>query len=444
MTLPPPNLFKSSLLQRLRNRTAWLVGALAVAQLVSWGSMYYGFSLFILPMERELGWSRTAMHGALSVGLLVSGLCAYPVGRRIDLHGGRLVMTAGSVAAAGLFMVWSLAASLPLLFLVWVGLGAVMSATLYDPVFAVLTQRFPQSFRQKIIAVTLVAGFASTVFIPLTQALVSHLGWRTALQLLGMANLLVCAPIHWFCLRPPRTGLALAPGATSVRLDARETVTVPHQPELFAASATVTPMARALVHPSFWGLVICFTCYNAAFAAMTFHLVPLLSERRVSTATIVTVLALVGPAQVLARMLLLSLGPRLHAGSAGQVTVAGFALSILLLFLFPTSIPILIVAMLIYGGANGMLTIVRGTAVPDLLGQEGYGAINGAISFPANMARALGPLGAALVWSASGNYETMLLWVLGVSVLSMVAFRYAVVHALTGRHVIRAPHAGSP
>ena len=120
-----------------------LVWALALAQLVSWGSIYYGFSLFVVPMEAELGWSRAAINGALSLGLLVSGACAYPVGAWIDRHGGRAVMGAGSALGAALLAAWSRIDSLAMLYVVWLGLGAALACTLYEPVFAVLTRRFP-------------------------------------------------------------------------------------------------------------------------------------------------------------------------------------------------------------------------------------------------------------------------------------------------------------
>ena len=121
--------------------------ALAVAQLVSWGSIYYAFSLFVVPMEGAMGWSRTATNAALSVGPLISGLAAYPVGTWIDHGHGRRVMVCGTVLAAAMLALWSQAHSLVTLFVVWIGLGVAMAATLYDPVFAVITRDFPRSFR---------------------------------------------------------------------------------------------------------------------------------------------------------------------------------------------------------------------------------------------------------------------------------------------------------
>jgi len=155
--------------------------ALALAQLVSWGSVYYSFSLLVVPMEQSMGWSRTSTNAALSVGLLVSGFAAYPIGRWIDHGLGRRVMAIGSVIAAAMLLLWADAHSLTVLFVAWIGLGIAMAATFYDPVFAVVTHRYPRSFRTKITLITLVAGFASTVFIPLTQFLVGSLGWRTSL-----------------------------------------------------------------------------------------------------------------------------------------------------------------------------------------------------------------------------------------------------------------------
>ncbi len=123
-----------------------LVGALAAAQLVSWGSIYYSFSLFVLPMQRELGWSRNAINGALSVGLLAAGAAAYPVGAWIDRSGGRRVMALGSALAAVLLAAWAEVDSVGLFYLVWFGLGLALAATLYEPVFAVITRLYPESY----------------------------------------------------------------------------------------------------------------------------------------------------------------------------------------------------------------------------------------------------------------------------------------------------------
>ena len=238
-----------------------LVVALAAAQVVSWGSVYYSFSLLVVPMEQDLGWSRTALNGALSLGLLTAGICAYSVGAWIDRRGGRAIMTAGTILGAALLALWSQIETPAALYALWVGLGLSMAATLYEPVFVVLARRFPRSYRTRIAVVTFIAGFSSTVFVPLTQFLIDRFGWREALLALAAINLAVCLPIHALWLRDgPHLGAATAT-ASDLGAESRDAV------------------RRALRHPVFWALAASLTTYYATFSALTFHLIPLLVER---------------------------------------------------------------------------------------------------------------------------------------------------------------------
>ncbi|MGE5338103.1 MAG: MFS transporter, partial [Gemmatimonadota bacterium] len=173
-----------------------LMIGLGVTQIVSWGSIYYGFALLLEPLQRDLGASRDAVAGAFSVALLVSGLCAIRIGRTIDRIGGRSVMTFGSLAAALLLALLSRVESLPALYAVWAGLGAVMAATLYEPAFAVIAKTFATGYRRALTVLTLFGGFASTVFWPLTTWLIERYGWRDAMLWLGLINLVVCVPLH--------------------------------------------------------------------------------------------------------------------------------------------------------------------------------------------------------------------------------------------------------
>jgi len=378
--------------------------ALAAAQLVSWGSIYYAFSLFVVPMEHAMGWSRTSTNAALSVGLLVSGLAAYPVGTWIDHGHGRRVMVWGSVLAASMLALWSQAHSLATLFVVWVGLGVAMAATLYDPVFAIITRDFPGSFRTKITLITLVAGFASTVFIPLTQGLVDGFGWREALLALAAANLVVCLPLHVFAI-----------GRDAPRENATD-----HKAALKVANAKATQ--RALRTPTFWALAVCFTAYYATFAALTFHLVPLMTERQVPPALILITMAAIGPAQVLARVLWFTVGRNVRPSIVGIVITIAFPASVAILMCAGTSPTLLILFAIVYGGANGMMTILRGTIVQDVMWTEGYGAVSGLLSMPSNIAKGIAPISAAAIWAIRSNYLLVEWTVLLVSLASAAAF----------------------
>jgi predicted MFS family arabinose efflux permease len=382
-----------------------LVWALSGAQLVSWGVLYYAFSLFVVPMESELGWSRTTLNGALSLGLLAAGAFAYPVGTWIDRHGGRLIMAIGSLLGVAMLLAWSQVTDIVAFHAIWVGIGIAQAATLYEPAFVVLTRLYHQSFRTKITMMTLVGGLASTVFIPLTQLLIDTLGWRHALVALAAIVALACLPVHVFMLRDRDAG-----------------------PKALAAAAPLlgrAAVAKAMRTPVFWGLMVCFIAYYATFSALAFHLVPLLTDRDFAPATIVGALAVIGPSQVAGRVLLLVLGRRARTATIGRIVMFAFPISALLLIFLPRSLAAVIAFAVLYGIANGIMTIVRGTAVPDLLWREGYGAINGALSLPSTIAKAASPFGAALLWSWSGGYEAVLWAICAGGATAVAAFWFA-------------------
>lgn len=385
-----------------------LVTALSFAQLVSWGTIFYGFPLFVVPMEADLGWSRAELNGALSLGLLVAGLAALPVGRRIDSHGGRAVMSVGSVFAILLFIAWAYVDSLPAFYAIWIGLGLSQALTLYTPVFAVLTRLFPADYKLRITILTLAGGLASTVFIPVIAWAIAALGWRDALLLMAACNLVFCLPVHVLMLRDH------APAAA---------------PDVVPASAeAISPLRRALHHPVFWGLAICYTFYGLMHSMLTFHFMPMFTEYGIPLAVAVGILAVIGPAQVVARILLI-FGGRIGTIGTGAVVMTVFIVAVLLILLFPALVPALFLFAALYGGANGMMTILRGTAAPDFLGREGVGAINGALTLPASIALAVGPSLAAVIWEVSGGYRAVLCAVLAAAVVSAAGFTFAAIKA---------------
>jgi len=395
---------------------AWLiVWGVAVAQLVSWGTQFYAFALYVVPMEQSLGWSRTELNAALSIGLLVAGLVAVPVGSRIDRVGGRTLMTGGSLLGALLLALWPLVGSLWLFYALWAVLGLSMAATLYDPAFAVMTRTFPQDYRRAITAVTLVGGLASTAFIPLTQFLIERLGWHHSLYVLAAFNLL-CALIHG----------SLIPRATPP---------VQHT----AAANDGDGLRAALSRSSFWALTLSFTLNALTFTAMIFHLVPLLSERGLSMELIIAGFTLIGPMQVAGRILLVTFGRRLSMGAVGSLVILAYPVVVVILML-PASATTLFAFAIIYGLANGTLTIIRGVIVADYYGQRAYGAINGAITMPTSIARAAAPFLAALIWQATGGYASVLWALFVVACVSAACFWLTV--ALERRRV-RPPGAGS-
>ncbi|MGA0561558.1 MFS transporter [Ancylobacter sp. VNQ12] len=381
------------------------VTGLGIGQVCSWGSLYYSFPLIAEAMGHELGWSKTALYGAATLGLALAGLAAYPIGAAIDRGHGRAIMTIGSVLAGLLFVLWSQVQSLALFYVAVAGIGALQAATLYDPAFAVIARRSgPLHARAGITALTLWGGFASTVFIPLVQVLLDTVGWRDALMVLAAVNILVCAGCYWSVIDPAADAPVHRASSGLPALSGRAAV------------------AWAARQPVFWALAVAFTAYSAAFSAFTFHLYPLLVEKGFETASVVAAMTLIGPAQVAGRIAIWVFAPRAPVRVIGSFTVAIFPLTLVALDVLPPSFMLIALVALLYGGANGITTIVRGLSVPEMLTREAYGAVNGAMSAPSTISRALAPLGAALIWSLSGSYDAVLMTIIFLTLLLAAGF----------------------
>jgi MFS family permease len=378
-----------------------LAHALGVAQIVSWGSLYYAFPLFVVPMETELGWGRTAMNGALTLGLLTAGLAAFPAGVWLDRRGGRGLMTAGSCLGAVCLLVWAGTDQLWLLYVLWIGLGIAQAGTLYEPGFAVVAAAFGPDYRRGITTLALWGGLASTVFLPLTQVLIDAFGWRGALVGLAGCNLALGAAVHWAVL----AGVGPRPGTAAV-----------------AGPGQRAALGLAARSPVFWCLTVAIAAYALAFSTLTFHLVPLLAERGVAIASVVAVIAIVGPAQIAGRLLLAATRGRVGARGAGRLCVLLLPVAILMLLVPVAGFAWLVAFAVLYGVANGIMTIVRSTAIPDLLTREAYGTLNGAIAVPAMVMKALAPLAAAWLWAVAGGYDAVLWACLAAAAVCVAAF----------------------
>jgi len=274
---------------------------------------------------------------------------------------------------------------------------------LYEPAFAVIYATFGADARKGITALTLTAGFASTVFWPLTQWLVSSLGWRDSVGALGFANLLLCVPLH-FLLLPLSAGTASR--ASSVT---RHTDVLP----------------RLLRSRVFWLLALSFTANMLAFSALSVHLFPLLQERGLAPADSVMLAALIGPMQVLGRIVEVTFGKRFRAAQVGLVALLLLPISIVCLAAAGSGWPLLIAFAVLYGASNGVMTIVRAVLAAELFGRESFGAINGALSAPVILSRAVAPIAAALLWSATVGYGLVLWALVALGVFSVAAFAVA-------------------
>lgn len=380
-----------------------LVWGLAVGQLIGWGTLYFAFALFIAPMEAELGWSRAEIHGALTLGLLTTGLGSIPAGSWVDRHGARGLMTGGSIAAGLLLALWSQVESLTAFYLVWFGIGAATAATVQDLPFAVITANV-KDYRRAINYVALLAGLSSTVFIPLTNLLIESLGWRQALMILAAIQLVLPTTLNAVLLRGTRGSLTPERAAESV------------------PSNEPSPLRAALMRPAFWWLAVAFSAQSFLFTAVTFHMIPLLQEKGLRLDLIVVALALIGPSQTLGRFALF-LTPRASARTLGRLVTPLLPLStLLLLVVAPYGLVGLAVFALVFGVGNGILTIVRATGLAEILGTRGYGAIAGALNLVLMVPRTVTPLAVAALWEWRRSYDPVIWLLVAITVIGGVAF----------------------
>ncbi len=377
-----------------------VICGLGIAQIISWGSLYYTIAVLGESMRRDLGVSETLFFGAFTLSLFLSGLAAPAAGKLIDDKGGRPVLAAGSLLAAAALLMLATAVGPVTLALGSAVSGVAMAVCLYDAAFTALNEMAGPSYRKAVTAVTLFGGFASTAFWPLSQVLLDVVGWRNTLFLYAMLQGLICFPIHLWLL--PRR----AP-----------------QPPLKAAA--VTDVATAGKFSGYAWLALAFAMGAFVFSAMSVHLISLLKSGGLSARDAVIVAALIGPMQVLGRILEFTFARNIRPVTVGTMSFLLMLLALLaLLFVRDLSLLAFLFAAL-YGFSNGIMTIVRGTVPAEIYGRAGYGALLGKLARPAFIAKAVAPVAFSLVVAAGLVRGGAILAFAGCSVVSLVAYLVA-------------------
>lgn len=390
-----------------------MLGAVSCTEVVSWGILFYAFTVFIAPMQAELGWSRVAITGAYSLALLCGGLAAVPVGRWIDQHGTRALMTAGSILGTLLLLAWSQVQSLWAFYAIMAGVGLTTAAVLYEPAFAIVATWFRRRRGRALTVLTFFGAWASAIFIPLSAWLIERLGWRAAL--LALAGILAALTIlpHALLLRRHPRDLGLLPDGAADDSPAAQATTAERS----------VPAGAALREPRFWRLTFAFGTSTFAATALTVHLIPYLTERGHSAGFAATVAGLHGLMSLAGRMTIGPLGDRLtrRRVTAGLMAmqIAGLAV----LASAPTTAGALVYIAL-FGAGAGTLTIMRAALLAEQYGPAHYGSINGTQSLALTGARTLAPIGAGGLALLLSGYPAMLWALAGLIAAGMCALLY--------------------
>jgi MFS family permease len=369
---------------------------LSLPQLITWGSVFYTFSLLMTPLEAELGMTRAESSLAFSLALLAEGLMAYGVGRWIDAGRERWVMTLGSLWIGVGLVGHSFVTTVAGFYAAWIWLGLGTAATFYTPAFAVVTRRFPQDFRRAIITLTFLGGLASTVFIPLFAWWMELWGWRQALWVLAALQFLICAPLHAWLLQGALRKVNEATSHNAV------------QP------ASVREHLR---RAPFWLLALFMVLTMSVTSALPAHMIALLQESGLSPAWVLAIPAAIGVIQVLGRLVLFVFERYWDVHAANRWIPTLIPAGIVALLIGGLSPVASLVFVLLYGLGNGMNTIVKGTAMAQYVSRTHVGQLNGLLGLPIALARAAAPLILGLLWSPQHGYTLALWWLLTASLL---------------------------
>ncbi|MFF0312209.1 MFS transporter [Streptosporangium sp. NPDC004379] len=360
-----------------------IVAALAVTQTIGYGVLYYAFSVFLSPMAHDLHTGTAQVAAALTVSVLITAVCAPLAGRWLDAHGGRALMTLGSLLGAGAVLTWSQVTALWQLYLVFAAIGIACSTVLYEAAFAVIIAWYGADARGRargILALTIVAGFASSIFIPLTGLLVDAYGWRQALVVLGLVYGLAAVPLHALVIRR-RPAHARTSEAAGERAD------------LLRAAVRRRPFRL---------LVIAFTASGGAVAVIAVVLITYLIHLGHSPVLAATLAGLLGVLSVTGRLVTTGLQTRLPAAliAAAIYTLQGVAA--LLLPVLGASVAGVIGCVLLFGLGFGIGSITLPHLLVQRYGTAAYASLSGRIALFSVADKALAPLGAVALAQTAG------------------------------------------
>lgn len=365
-----------------------LVVALAVSQTVGYGVLYYAFSVFLIPSAAALHASTTTVTGAMTCSLLAGAAAGVPVGRWLDRHGGRALMSVGSVLATALVLAWSRVASVAELYAVWIALGIVSAAVLYEAAFPVVVSWFDAATRAKVLlTVTVVAGFASSVFLPLAGWLDEAYGWRGAIAILAAVHGVTTIPLHLLVRKSPQT----QPGPRPAPGDAAR-----------AQTADRKAVIRAAVRDRvFWIFAAAFVAQACALAAIGVLLVSMLRALGHSPGFAATAAGLLGILSVTGRLATTAAGTHFRTGTITAAVFLIQALGAAILPLAGRSVYGAVVCVLAFGLGFGVATIARPALLAERYGTTAYATLSAAWGVPLTVVKALAPLGAVLLWHAA-------------------------------------------
>ena len=369
----------------MNQRSIWY---LAIAETLVWAGMFYSFPALILQWENDLGWSKTEISATFTTALIVSALTAPLAGRLIDLGYGRTLLTGsaffGGLAVASLSWVesyWTF-------FGLWLVIGFMMAGCLYEPCFAFVTRTRGMEAKKSITMITLVAGFAGSVSFPTANIVAEWYGWRGSTATFAFLIIAVAVPLFVLGTRSEQ------PVSDS-------------KPSPKPKNEANLSLRQIISGPVFWLLAMSFTSISVGHGLLINHLLPLLAERSIPSAMAITAASLIGPMQVVGRVVMIFAERHVSMYTVCASTFISMLLGIGALIYAGARQELVFLFVILHGAGYGVTSITRPVVTAGLLGKENFGAISGAIALCFMSGFALSPLLAAKIWEW-GGYDLVL------------------------------------
>lgn len=383
----------------LRDRAIVL---LAIGETLVWATIYYIFPALILRWEVQLGWTKADLTLGITLAVLLSALLSPLSGRLIDSGRGAVMMGCSALLGGAGLVYLAHVETLTGFYTAWAVLGVAMTGCLYEPCFALVTRARGDNAKGGIIFITLAAGFASTISFPTMHALADGIGWRDGTLVFAAVAALIAAPLLY----------------EGTRLLEKDVVHPDH------AHAHKSVRRAFLKKPVFWFLAAGFALGAIVHGAALHHLLPILDDRGVPDEAAIFAASFIGPMQVAGRLVMMAAGER---GSNHGFAIAAFIMmgaSILCLIFAGVVTEIVVLFVIMFGGAYGTVSILRPVIAREVLGGENFGAKSGALALPYLVCSATAPYLGALVW-AVGGYDLMLMVLVGFAIIGCILYMAA-------------------
>lgn len=381
------------------NRTGAIL-MLAVGQTIVWAGLFYIFPAMILHWGDLYGWGNAQLTGAITLALILSAVCSPMVGRLIDTGRGPAVMVGGAVAGSLILFVLSQTDSLLYFYLLWALMGIALAACLYEPCFMLVTRAYGARAKKSIVTITLIAGFASSISFPVSHFIASTYGVGAVLTTFGLAVLVIGAPL-------------LYAGASILE----------HHAQIATRPQGYQQRYLLRDNPLVIQLGLCFALLAIVHGATLQHLLPVLNDRALSAGDAVLIASLIGPMQVVGRLIVTAFQRWLPHTLIASACFIFIGLSMVLLFFTDGGLQVAVLFAVVFGASYGVVSIIRPVIARDIVGDQGFGAKAGYLAFFYLIGSAVSPYLGSLVWMV-GGYDLMIPVLACLSLAGLVAMRH--------------------